>query len=38
MTPLQYWLGWLCLGVAFLAGLFWVIKGAILAALRDADE
>lgn len=28
----KYWLGWVCMGVAFLAGLYFVIKHAVIAA------
>jgi hypothetical protein len=31
---LRYWSGWLILGVAFLGALYFVIKWAVLAALR----
>jgi hypothetical protein len=32
MTPLDYWSGWIAMGVAFLVGLYVVLVGAILTA------
>lgn len=38
ITPNQYWVTWAFLGCCFLAGLFVVIRSAILSANREIDR
>jgi len=35
MTNTQYWTRWICWGVVFLVAQYWVIRWAVVAALRS---